>query len=177
MLRKVLLGLLVLVVVIVAVVALQPADFRIARRATIAAAPAAVFEQINDFHRWQAWSPWAKLDPACKNTYSGPEAGVGAAMAWDGNNEVGAGGMTILESVPGEKVVIRLEFLRPMKAVNTALFTLTPEGAGTAVEWTMTGKNGFMGKAFSLVVDCDAMVGGDFDKGLANLKGLLEPGK
>lgn len=177
MLRKILLGLLVLVVVVIVVVALQPADFRIARHATVAAAPAAVFEHINDFHRWEAWSPWAKLDPACKNSFSGPEKGVGAAFAWDGNNEVGAGSMTIQESVPGEKVVIRLEFLRPMKAVNTALFSLTPEGAGTAVEWTMTGKNGFMGKVFSLVVDCDAMVGGDFEKGLAGLKRVVETGK
>ena len=177
MVRKILLGLLVLVVVLIVMVALQPADFRVARRATVAAAPAAVFEHVNDFHRWEAWSPWAKLDPTCKNTFSGPDQGVGAAFAWDGNAQVGAGSMTIQESVPGEKVVIRLEFLKPMKAVNTAVFTFTPEGAGTAVEWTMTGKNGFMGKAFSLVVDCDAMVGGDFEKGLASLKRMAETAK
>src|SRR5262245_54690242 len=118
---------------------MQPADFRIERKGTFAAAPADVFGQVNDFHNWEAWSPWAKLDPTCKNTFAGAAAGTGAIFSWDGNNKVGAGRMTITESKPHELVRIRLEFLRPFKTTNTTEFVVKPEGSQTTLTWTMSG--------------------------------------
>jgi carbon monoxide dehydrogenase subunit G len=174
MLKKALIVVAVLVVVLVVVVALQPATFRVARSATIAAPPSAVFAQVNDFHRWEAWNPWQKLDPGAKNTYSGAPAGEGAAFAWDGNDDVGAGKMTIVESRPDDLVRIRLDFLRPMEATNTAEFTFVPEAQGTRVTWSMTGENGFLGKAVGLVMDMDQMVGSEFEKGLASMKSVAE---
>jgi uncharacterized protein YndB with AHSA1/START domain len=174
MLVKILIGLGAILVIFLIVVALQPADFRIQRTATIAAPPSVVFAQVNDFHKWEAWSPWAKMDPAAKNTFEGPTEGVGSGFRWAGNNQVGEGAMAILESKPGELVRIKLEFIKPFQATNTAEFTFAPEGNGTRVTWTMSGKNNFMGKAFGLIMNCDKMVGGQFEQGLASMKAIAE---
>lgn len=152
----------------------RPDEFKVVRSATMAASPATVFAQVNDFRRWDNWSPWAKLDPMCKNTFAGASVGKGAIFAWDGNNKVGAGRMTVLESQPPELIRINLEFLRPFKATNIAEFVFKPEGKGTAVTWNMFGRNNFMSKAFGLFVDCEKMVGKDFEKGLASLKSITE---
>ena len=173
MLKKILIGLSAIIVIFLIVVALQPADFRISRSAVIAAPPAAVFEQINDFQKWNAWSPWAKLDPNAKNTFEGPASGVGAKFAWSGNNEVGEGSMMITDAKPAERVLMDLVFTKPFAAKNVTEFTLKPEGTGTAVTWSMSGKNNFMGKAVGLLMNCDKMVGGQFEKGFENLKAVV----
>jgi uncharacterized protein YndB with AHSA1/START domain len=174
MLQFILIGLAAIIVIFLIVAALQPADFRITRSATIAAPPSAVFEQINDFHKWNDWSPWAKMDPNAKNSFEGPPAGVGAGFAWAGNNQVGEGRMTITDSRPNELVRMKLEFFKPFTATNVAEFTLKPEGSQTAITWSMSGTNGFMGKAMSLIMNCDKMVGGQFEQGFANLKAIVE---
>lgn len=155
-------------------IATQPADFRITRSTTIAAPASAIFPQVNDFHLWQAWSPWAKLDPAMKQTYEGATNGVGSIYNWAGNSEVGEGRMTITESRSPEWVRIHLEFLKPFKAVNTTEFSLKPEGNQTSVTWSMAGSNNFMAKAAGLFMNMDKMVGADFEKGLAALKEVAE---
>jgi polyketide cyclase/dehydrase/lipid transport protein len=172
MLPYLLIGLVVVVVLFVIIVASRPAEFRVERSGIVAAPPEAVFPHVNDFHNWDAWSPWAKIDPACRNTFDGPAAGVGAKFAWDGNNKVGSGRMTILESRPSERIRINLEFLKPFKATNIAEFTFRPEGGSTKVNWLMTGRNNFLSKAFGLFVNCDKMVGGQFEQGLANLNSV-----
>lgn len=171
---KVLIVLIALVAVFVIVVATRPADFRVTRTARIAAPPSAVFAQVNDFHNWMAWSPWARLDPAMTQSYEGAPAGPGAAYSWSGNSKVGAGRMTILDSHPSDLIRIKLEFLKPFAATNTAEFTFKPEGGQTVVTWSMTGKNNFMAKAFGLFMNMDKLVGGDFEKGLAQMKSVAE---
>src|SRR5437773_642834 len=113
MLKKLLLGLVVIVVVFAAIVSLQPSHYRVERTASISAPAAAVFTQVNDFHHWDAWSPWAKRDPAAKATFEGPPAGTGAIFRWAGNKEVGEGNMTITESHSSDLIRIKLEFLKP----------------------------------------------------------------
>lgn len=174
MLKKILIGLAVIVVVFLIVVAFQPADYRVTRTATIAAPPAVVFAQVDDLRKWEAWSPWAKMDPAMKVTYTGPAAGVGAVSGWAGNSEVGEGRMTITESRPSELIRFHLEFIKPMAGTSASEFTFKPEGNQTLVTWTMTGKNNFIGKAFCLFMNMDKMVGGQFEQGLARLKSVAE---
>jgi len=169
----ILLALAFIVLLLIIVVAGRPDEFRITRTATIPAPPEKVFAQVNDLRAWEAWSPWAKLDPNAKSTYDGPPSGNGAAMSWDGNKKIGAGRMTITESRPHELVRFRLEFLRPFQATNTAEFTFCPSGSQTNVTWTMFGQNNLGGKIFSLFMNCDDMVGKDFDKGLTNLKSVV----
>ena len=163
------------VVVFLIVVALQPDDFKIERSATMRAPAPAAFAQVNDFQNWRAWSPWEKVDPALKRTYEGPKAGTGAVYAWQGNNDVGEGRMTITDSRPGELVRIKLEFFKPFPATNTAEFSFKPAGSdGTAVTWTMTGQNNFLSKAICLFVSMDKMVGGMFEQGLTQMRSIVE---
>ncbi|MGE3622779.1 MAG: SRPBCC family protein [Bdellovibrionales bacterium] len=156
-------------------IALQPEDFSVRRVAVMNAQPQVVFDQVNDFHKWEAWSPWAKMDPNATTTFSGSNAGTGAVMEWSGNHEVGAGRMTIAESTPPDRILIDLEFTKPFAAISTTEFTFTPtEEGGTLAAWTMSGKNNFIGKAFSLFMDCEKTVGGQFEKGLASIKEIVE---
>lgn len=176
MVKKILIGILSLIVLLVIVIAIQPARFRITRSATISAPADQVFAQINDLHQWNGWSPWAKLDPNMKTTFEGPSSGEGASYVWSGNDDVGEGKMTITESRPSELVRIDLEFIRPFAAKNDTEFVLAPEGDQTKVTWSMSGTNGFMAKAFSLLMNMDKMVGADFEKGLAAMKTIVEGG-
>ena len=178
MIKKILLGAIVVIVLVVAifcvVVALQPSHYHIERSATVNAPASVVFNQVNDFHKWEAWSPWAKLDPNMKQSYEGAPAGPGAIYSWTGNDQVGQGRMTITDSKPGALVKIKLEFIKPWAATNATDFTFTPQGNQTSVKWTMDGDNNFMGKAFGLFMSMDKMVGGDFEKGLAQMKTVAE---
>ncbi len=174
MIKKILIGLVAVVVLFAVIVALQPSDFRVTRSAPVAAPPSVVFAQVNDFHKWEAWSPWAKLDPAAKNSFEGPRAGTGATFRWSGNNEVGEGSMTVTESRPSELIRIKIDFLKPFEASNTAEFTFKPAGGQTQVTWSMYGTNNFIGKAFCLFNNMDKMLGGEFEKGLAQMKVAAE---
>ena len=174
MLTNILVGIVTVIALLAIVVALQSSTFSVSRSARIAAAPSAVFAHVNDFHNWLAWSPWEKLDPLMKRRYEGAEAGTGAVYSWSGNNQVGEGRTTITESRPGELVKMRLEFFRPFKGDNDVEFTFTPEGKGSTITWSMIGKKNFMSKAFGLIMNMDKMCGDQFDKGLANLKSVVE---
>lgn len=174
MLTRGLIGLAVVIAVLVVVVATRPSEFRIARTATIAAPAPVVFAQVNDFRKWEAWNPWGKIDPAMKRGYEGAPAGVGAIYTWAGNSEVGEGRMTLAESRPSELIRIEMEFLKPLRGTSTAEFRFQPEGDRTTVTWSMVGQNTFIAKAVHLVVDMDRMVGGQFEKGLAEMKSVSE---
>lgn len=172
--KNVLIALLVIVALAFVFVATRPATFHVERSATMAASSEVIYPMIADFHRWPDWSPWEKRDLAMKKTFGGAEAGTGATYAWAGNNDVGEGRMTITEATPPSRVAIRLEFLKPFAATNDCAFTLTPDGAGTRVTWTMDGKNDFMSKAMSVFASMDKMVGPDFEQGLASMKTAAE---
>ena len=174
MLKKVAVALAVLVVVLAGVIATRPDSYRVERSAAVAAPPALLFAMVDDFHNWSAWSPWEKLDPGMKRTFAGPSAGVGAKYAWAGNDQVGEGRMTIVESQPPDRIAIKLEFLKPWESTSDTLFRFGPQGAGTRVSWAMEGRHNFMSKAFSLFASMDSMVGPDFEKGLAEIKRLAE---
>lgn len=167
------LALAVVVCGFIGIVASRSAAFFITRSATIPAAPDALFGVVNDLREWRRWSPWEGIDPNLKRTYDGPPAGVGATYSWAGNSKAGEGRMTVTESRPSELVGMRLEFVRPFKAVNAVEFTFKTEGDGTVVTWSMSGKNNFAGKAFGMLMNLDKMCGGDFEKGLAQMKSAV----
>lgn len=170
---------IVLIVVAVALAAVlayaasKPDTFAVQRSTIIAAPPEQIFPLIDDLHAQSAWSPFEK-DPAMKRTHSGPARGPGAVYAWDGNRQVGAGQIAIIDSKPPSKVVLSLKMLRPFNADNVVEFTLDRVGAGTRVTWAMRGRSPFMAKVMGLFMNCDAMVGKQFDEGLAKLKNLVE---
>ena len=167
----------VLVVVVAAILgyaATRPDTFTVQRATSIKAPPDKIFPLIDDFHRWPVWSPWEKMDPDMKRTYSGAAAGKGAAYAWQGNSKVGEGRMEILDDPPPSKVVIKLDFIKPFEGHNTATFLLVPKGDVTDVTWTMDGPSPFVAKLMGVFMNMDKMIGNDFEAGLANLKAAAE---
>lgn len=169
MLKKLLFGIVAILVALCGVIATRPASYTVQRTATLKASPDVAFALVNDFRRWGEWSPWDKLDPNQKRTFEGADMGTGAHYGWSGNDQVGEGRMTIEESKANELVRIKLEFLKPFASTNATSFLFSPAADGVSVTWKMEGHNDFMGKAMSLFVDMDGMLGKDFEAGLANM--------
>lgn len=174
MLKTIALVVVVLIVALLIYAATKPDTFRVQRSASINAPPEKIFPFINDFHSWIAWSPWEKLDPALKRTYSGAPNGKGTVYEWEGNHNVGKGRMEITDTAPPSKVVIKLDFMKPFEAHNIAEFTLDAQGNSTNVMWAMYGPTPYFAKVIHTFVSMDSMVGKQFEEGLVNLKTLAE---
>jgi hypothetical protein len=174
MLKKILIGLAVLVAGFFGYAATQPDNYKVTRKIEIAAPPSTVFSEVNSLKRFGEWSPWEKLDPAMKKSWSGPESGVGSAYAWEGNDKVGQGKMTIASSETDKKVSYNLEFIKPFASTAVTDMTINGAAAPVTVEWTMTGKQNLMGKAMGVFMNMDKMIGKDFENGLSNLKTVAE---
>lgn len=169
------LGLLALaVIVVLGLATTKPDTFRVERKGAINAPAEAVFPHLENFHDWATWSPWEHLDPNMKKTFGGPEKGVGASYGWEGNKDAGKGKMTIVESEPPKSLRIQLQFIDPFPADNEAAFALTPQGTGTEVSWVISGPMSFMSKIICVFADMDTLIGGDLERGLANLKRTSE---
>ncbi len=170
MLKKFVITLLVLIATVLVYAVSRPDTFRVERSVTVKAAPDKIFALIQDFHNWGAWSPYEKLDPAMKRTFSGANSGKGAVYAWDGTGQAGAGRMEILNAPAASQVVIQLDFSKPFESRNTAEFSLKPQGDQTQVTWAMYGPALFVTKLIGIFVSMDQMIGKDFETGLLNLK-------
>lgn len=158
-----------LVIVLIVIIAKRPSTYSYVRTLSMPHSVDKIFPHVNNLKKWNDWSPWVQLDPNCKTTYEGPEAGLGAIMKWDGNKKVGTGSLTITSSLPNTRIMYRLNFIKPFKGTSEAEISFKPEGEGTLVSWTMTGNNNFTAKAMSLFMDCEKMIGDKFDEGLDNL--------
>ncbi len=173
MTKRILASIVLLIAAFVIYVASRPGEFRVSRSTTINASPSAVFPLVSDLRAFQTWSPWAKMDPQAKVTYGGPASGVGSSFSWQGG-KTGEGTMATSESRQDEFIRFMLIFRKPFNATNTAEFTFKPEGNLTVVTWSMEGRNNFLAKAFGVFMDCERMIGGPFEQGLADLKALSE---
>ena len=179
MLVKILVGVAGVLVLFVAAVATRASAYHVERKLEIAAPADLVFGVLNDLRQFAGvlvlfGSPLEKRDPNMQRSIEGPAAGVGQSYAWSGNREVGQGKMTIEESVPGQKVGVKLEFVKPMASTATCALTLAGTPAGSFVTWSMAGNHNFIGKAFGMFMDMDKMLGADIEKGLAQLKTVAE---
>jgi len=152
----------------------KPDTFRVERSLAVRAPADAIYPLVADFHRWTSWSPYEGRDLAMKRTYGGTAQGRGATYAWDGNNNVGAGHMEILEANGPSKLRIKLDFERPFEGHNIAEFTFVPQGDATLVTWAMSGPAPFLSKLMQVFINMDSMVGKDFEAGLAGLRKLTE---
>lgn len=162
------------VIVLLAVASRRPDDFAYERTMRMQASPERIFPLIADLKAMNTWNPFVEPDPQIRLTYSNPSSGPGAKNEWTGNRHVGAGRISIVDAQAPKKVAMRLEMWKPMKADNAVVFTLRPNGSGTDVSWRMTGRQPLMAKVMTMFIDCEKMVGGQFDKGLAKLKGIVE---
>jgi carbon monoxide dehydrogenase subunit G len=174
MLKKLALGVVVILAIILGMAAMKPDSFSVKRVVSIKAPPEKIAALVTDFHQWGSWSPWEHLDPDMKRAFSGAPSGKGAVYEWEGNKDVGKGRMEITDAATPVKTVIKLDFLQPFESHNTTEFTLLPQGETTTVSWNMSGPMPFITKIMTVFMNMDAMVGKDFDKGLANLKTVAE---
>jgi hypothetical protein len=166
-------------VLFAALVATRPSAYHVERKLEVAAPAGLVFGILNDLHQFAGvlvlfGSPWEKLDPNMQKTFEGPASGVGQSYAWSGKKGAGTGKMTIEESVPGQKVAIKLVFVKPMASTATSTLTLAPTTTGSLVTWSMDGHHNFLGKALGLFMNMDTMLGTDIEKGLGQLKAVVE---
>jgi hypothetical protein len=174
MIKKIALGVLAIIVLILGLAAMKPDSFSVRRSIAVKATPEKIAPLLTDFHQWASWSPWEKLDPNMKRTFSGAASGKGAVYEWEGNSDVGKGRMEILDASTPARTVVKLAFLDPVESHSTTEFTLTPQGDSTTVTWNMHGPMPFLSKLMTVFMDMDAMIGKDFDKGLAQLKTAAE---
>ena len=174
MLKTIAIVIVVFVAGVLILAATKPDTFRVQRAAGIKAPPEKVFALINDFSRWDAWSPWEKKDPEMQRTFGATTAGKGSTYAWDGNRDVGRGSMEIIDSITPHKVALKLDFIKPFEAHNFVVFTLEPKDGTTHVTWAMEGPVPYFAKIIHLFLDMDAMVGKDFEAGLASMKAAAE---
>ncbi|NHZ62977.1 SRPBCC family protein [Massilia genomosp. 1] len=174
MIRRIALVLVLLIIGILGTAAMQPDTFSVTRSVAIKAPPEKILGLVGDFHQWQGWSPWERLDPGMQRVHSGAPSGKGARYAWTGNDDVGAGKMEITELTPPSRVVIKLDFIKPFEVSNVTEFTLAPKDGQTQVSWTMSGPMPFISKIMSVFMSMDRIIGRDFEKGLANLKAAAE---
>ncbi len=174
MIKKIAIAVVLVLGALLVYAATKPDTFRVERAASIKAPPEKIFAVLNDFLRWEAWSPWEKKDPAMKRTFSAVTSGKDAVYAWEGNRDVGQGRMEIAESVAPSKVAIKLDFVKPFETHNIVEFTLEPKGDSTKVTWAMNGPMPYISKLITVFVNMDSIVGKDFETGLANLKAVTE---
>jgi uncharacterized protein YndB with AHSA1/START domain len=166
--------LVVAVAVVLVYAATKPDQFRVQRSTSINAPPDKIFPLINEFRKWASWSPYEHKDPTMRRTYSGTATGKGAVYEWDGNSNVGAGRIEIMDTIPPSKVMIKLDMLKPFEAHNDVVFTVEPRGETTNVTWAMAGHTPYFAKIMHVFINVDRMVGRDFEAGLASMKSVAE---
>ena len=171
-LKGLFLGIIGLIVVLAIVGLFLPSSARVERSIVIDRPASLIFPVLNSFERFNEWSPWYGLDPTAEYSYSGPSSGVGARMDWKGNEAVGVGTQTITASEPDSRIATDLDFGE--MGVAKVELKLTPEGQGTRVTWGFQTDFGYdlVGRYFGLLMD--RFVGADYEKGLAQLKALVE---
>ena len=175
-LRRLLLWTGAVLAVLVAAAYLLPRQVHVDRSITVNAPRTAVFEQINGYATFNSWSPWFALDPNAKYTFEGPATGVGAKMSWVGDpSALGSGSQVITASQAGERVASDVDF--GQGGIAKQVISLAASSAGTKVTWGididlgMNPVSRYFGLAF------DGMIGKDFEKGLRNLKRVVETAK
>ncbi|MEJ8802037.1 SRPBCC family protein [Pontibacter sp. H249] len=172
-LKKIGLGLLALIAVLLIVSLFLPSKVTVVRTAVLKAPAPAVFDQVNRLQNWERWSPWHTIDPQMLLSYEGPDAGKGAKYNWFSKHpDVGNGSLIITESVTNQRVDTKMQFEGQGEGLAFYQFEETPEG--TKVTWTMESDMGVnpIGKYFGLMLD--GLVGPDFERGLENLRVVVE---
>lgn len=174
MIKKILLILVAILAGFAVFVAMQPSKMQVERSIKISESPQKIYALVNSQVKWEDWSPWNNLDSKAEKFFGGPANGVGSYYKWSGNESVGAGTSTIVENKENEFVKFRLDFEKPLKGTYFSEFKIVKQEAGVEVTWVMYGKRSFVSKLVGLFMNCDAMIGSEFEKGLNNLKELVE---
>lgn len=177
MIKKTGLGVLVFIILFFGYVSTRSGHFSYQRSGVIKSTSEVIFPYISNFRLGGEWSPYEKIDPNMKKTFLGPDAQVGSVMEFEGNSDAGSGKLELLKIVPNELVEIKLTMTKPFYAENIVRYTLQSDDGGTRFTWSMSGDGGFLGKLMTLLIDCEKLVGDQFELGITNLKTLIESKK
>ncbi len=162
-------------VVYLVLCAAGPKKMEVSESMTMNASPAAIWEEIADFSKWNAWSPWHKLDPNMKSTIVGNPGEVGHGQSWESTDGgVGKGSQKFSEVRTNEFLKSEMHFNGDTEHPAYAAFTLAPDGEGTKVTWSMDGETPFMFRGLSMVMGMNKMIAAEYQKGLGDLKKLVE---
>lgn len=171
-LRRAVAAVIGLVALVVVIGMFLPAGFKVERSLLIAAPPEKIWSLLEDPRQWKRWTVWNQRDPAMAVSYGGPPSGAGARWSWQSRTE-GNGEMEFTEAVAPQRLAYRLTFA-DVGMTLTGEITLTPESGGVRVRWTNAGQIGRNPLDRWFALGMDALVGPDFEGGLANLRRLVE---
>jgi Polyketide cyclase / dehydrase and lipid transport len=153
----------------------MPKDITVSRTAAMHSSKEVVFNQMSNFKNWVNWSPWYRMDPGVKMTYTGTDGAAGSAYHWEGDEKKsGAGDMKCL-SIDGTTMNFQVDFTKPNHGHATGF--LKAEDAGnnnTTATWSFTMHMPYPFNAMTVFMNMDKMLGKDFEDGLANMKSYVE---
>ncbi len=174
MFKKILITLVIAIGIFAIYVATRPSEMLIAREIVIKASPEVIFPYLNNSQKANGWMPWKDSDPGVVMNYAGPEEGVGSRSSWESEGQMGTGEALVVESVANHSVKTQLTYTKPFQMLQLAEISLAPVSGGTKVRWSVSGHNNFFFKLMGVFMNCDKMVGGEFEKGLLKLKAQVE---
>ncbi|MBL8863105.1 MAG: SRPBCC family protein [Planctomycetes bacterium] len=173
MLKKVLTTIAILILVFVLIGALYPRDFKVVRTVVVNADAAKVHALVGDLKRWDEWTPWKESDPTIVTTFGPITTGVGASQTWTGKD--GDGRLIFTKCDPTTGIACDMAFLDGDRELPSKTWlSYAPAAGGTQVEWGIEGRMDIPVLGGWLAMFSGSMIGGAFEKGLANLKRKVE---
>lgn len=173
--KKVLIVIAALIVLLLFISLIAPKEFSIEREVTINCPKDEVFQRVRSLESQQEWSVWGELDPNAEYTYSGEDGTVGSIQAWEGNKDIGKGEQEITGITEGERIDFEIRFIEPFKSTGDLYITTEAVGESeTLVKWGMEGKVPVPMNLFMLFSNMNKTLGTDLEKGLQNLKMIIE---
>jgi hypothetical protein len=149
-------------------------DMKIEKSIQISSDSKKVFDYLRITRNHDNFSVWNMADPDMKKTNQGTDGTVGFKYGWDSTlKNVGAGEQEITAIEDGKSIDYSITFFRPMQNTGKTKFQVTSLGSGkTTVDWIFDSPSKFPMSLFSPVFKL--MLGKDLEKGLINLKKIME---
>jgi len=172
--QAIILAMIVLILGILIYILVKSNKYTISQTKFIKQTPEKIFPYINNFKSWHDWASWEDIDPNITRIYSDNPKGVGATYEWISKQPNMHGKMTITETMPSNKILIKIDFIKPARGSNTIEFDLKNFGEGTLVTQSMCGKHTFAARLMNVFSTIDKSIEKQYDKGLSKLKKLVE---
>ena len=171
LLKTLIVILVILIVAFVVIGLMLPTDYLVSRSVVIDAPVGDIHANLNDLNKWPAWSPWIENDPGLQVTVGDISSGVGASQSWVGKD--GDGSLVITSSDSKKGINYDLEFNEGQYRCKSN-FIYVPTSEGTEVIWEMSGNMDAPVIGGYFAAKMDSWVGMEFEKGLSNLKNIVE---
>ena len=175
-LKKLFYWLLFIIALVLIISLFLPTQFQVERSAMISQPKTRVFEYLKLLKNQEIYSVWWKADPGMKKSYTGTDGQPGFISSWNSKNkDVGSGQQKIIAIQDGQRIDTELKFFEPFEATNQAfLSTAEVDQNNTRVSWGISGNMPYPTNFMSIFINMEETLGNDLEKGLKNLKRILE---